>query len=100
VVSQIKWRGVRAKVLGRRGDHEQAERLAREAVPLGRSIDFPGCQADALLDLANALRLAHRDHAAASAADEAAVLYERKREVASARRARAMLDEPAAAPLR
>jgi class 3 adenylate cyclase/tetratricopeptide (TPR) repeat protein len=40
VYSQVLWRGVRAKVLARRGGAEEAERLARESISLVETTDF------------------------------------------------------------
>jgi tetratricopeptide (TPR) repeat protein len=46
---QVTWRAVRAAVLGRRDDGEEAERLAQEAVELARATDDPNLLAMALL---------------------------------------------------
>ncbi|MBI3649413.1 MAG: AAA family ATPase, partial [Actinobacteria bacterium] len=58
VVSQAVWRGARAIVLVRRGEEEQALRLAREAVALADQTDFTNMRADALMELADVLRIA------------------------------------------
>ncbi|MGH2992910.1 MAG: BTAD domain-containing putative transcriptional regulator [Solirubrobacterales bacterium] len=84
---QIKRRGVRAMLLARQGDVAAAESLAREAVALAGQSDFLWLHADALMDLAEVLRLSGRSEEAAAATDEAVRLYERKGNVASARRA-------------
>ena len=52
VSSQIAWRSVRARVLAARGEHADAEVLAREAVRLAARTDDLRGHADALLDLA------------------------------------------------
>jgi predicted ATPase/class 3 adenylate cyclase len=83
VASQMIWRGTRAKLLARRGD-PGAEALAREAVALSRGTDFTNWQADALVDLAETLRLLGRAGEARPAVDEALALYEAKGNVASA----------------
>ncbi len=40
-LTQMLWRQVRAKVLARRGDPAEAERLAREAVAIGTATEMP-----------------------------------------------------------
>ena len=54
-------RQVEARVLARRGEHVEAERLAREAVALGDETDMLNAQGDAYADLAEVLRLARQD---------------------------------------
>jgi ATP/maltotriose-dependent transcriptional regulator MalT len=61
---QVTWRAVRASVLSRRDEAEEAERLAEEAVELARATDDPNLLAMALL--------------AAGVVGEAADLYETK----------------------
>ena len=56
VPSQIAWRSVRARVLAARGEHADAEVLAREAVRLAARTDDLRGHAEALLDLAAVLR--------------------------------------------
>jgi hypothetical protein len=56
VVSQVGWRSVRARVLAQRGDVEQAESLAREAVALADATDGPEIQAGAGVALAHVLQ--------------------------------------------
>ena len=85
---QIKRTGVPARLLARRGHFEEAEKLAREGVTLAADSEFVVLHADVLLDLAEVLRLAGRSEEAAVTAAEAVSLYERKGNVASARRAR------------
>src|SRR5262249_10811555 len=58
---QILWPQVRGKLLARRGELEEGERLAREAVALAVETDMLNLHADALLDLAGGLTLAGRD---------------------------------------
>ena len=55
--------------------------------------EFLGYHAEALLVLAEVLRLAGRLEEAAGALEEAVALYERKGNVVSAAKARAALDE-------
>ena len=52
IVTQVMWRGVRARICARRGDAEEGEALAREAVRLAEPTDLLVLRADALLDLA------------------------------------------------
>ena len=85
---QIKRTGVPARLLARRGLFEEAERLAGEGVALAADSEFLGLHADVLLDLAEVLRLADRSEDAAATAAEAVSVYERKGNIASARRAR------------
>jgi tetratricopeptide (TPR) repeat protein len=88
VYSQVLWRSARAKLLARRGDHEEAERLGREAVELVERSDLLNSQGDALLDLAEVLRLAGREDEARATAAEAARRFERKGNLPSLERAR------------
>jgi ATP/maltotriose-dependent transcriptional regulator MalT len=55
VSAQVQWRGPRAKALAAHGEHEAAERLAREAVAIAATTDFLNLHAGALLDLAEAV---------------------------------------------
>jgi DNA-binding SARP family transcriptional activator len=89
--AQVLWRGPRAKVLARRGRSRKARDLAGEAAALAAQTDFLNHRADALIDLAEVLRLARRTHEATSAVEEAIVLYERKGNRVSAARARVLL---------
>ena len=71
VHAQVTWRAVRSTVLKRRDEPEDAERLADEAVALGRATDDPNLLALALL--------------AAGETGEAVELYEAKGNVAAPR---------------
>jgi DNA-binding SARP family transcriptional activator/tetratricopeptide (TPR) repeat protein len=73
------------------GHFEQAEDQAREAVAIAGRTDLLSFHADAVLDLAEVLRLAGQEEAAAAEAGKALALYERKGDVVSAERARAKL---------
>ncbi len=75
VDAQTLWRAARAKVLARRGRFDEAERLAGEAVELLRETDALVMKADALVDLAEVLRLAGRRDDASAALAEARALY-------------------------
>jgi DNA-binding SARP family transcriptional activator len=87
----IRGHGIRARVLARRGELAEAEALARKAVRLGETSEFLVLHADALTDLAEVVRLAGRESEAASAMEEAVRLYERKGNVAAARKARGLV---------
>jgi tetratricopeptide (TPR) repeat protein len=91
VASQMSWRQARAKVLARRGEQAEAERLAREAVEIGRRTDMLAWRGDGLVDLAEVLRLGGDDTGAAVAAREALELYEEKGVVPLIERTRAFL---------
>ncbi|HET7758539.1 MAG TPA: adenylate/guanylate cyclase domain-containing protein [Gaiellaceae bacterium] len=88
VSSQVLWRTARAKLLARRGEHESAERMVREAVEMVERTDVLNAQGDALLDLAEVMALAGRADEARAAASEAAARFERKGNVMSLARAR------------
>jgi tetratricopeptide (TPR) repeat protein len=89
--TQAIWRGVRARLLARRGANAEAEGLAREAVALLEPSDALTDQGDARLALAEVLRAAGRAPQAAAAAREALDLYRRKGAIVLADRARAAL---------
>jgi tetratricopeptide (TPR) repeat protein len=89
----VKKTTTRALALGRLGQLEDAEPLAKEAVSYAGRTEFLGYHADALLVLAEVLRLAGRPAEAADALGEAVALYERKGNVVAARKARATLAE-------
>jgi class 3 adenylate cyclase/tetratricopeptide (TPR) repeat protein len=93
VVSQFRWRTVRAKIQATRGRSAEGEALVREAVELIRSSDDLNSQGEALADLAEVLRLAGRPAEAAEAAREALALFEAKGNTVSAAIARATVGE-------
>ena len=93
LVSQIIWRGTRARLLARRSEHEAAERLARDAVELAESTDYLNFHGDALVDLAHVCASAGRAEEAAETLERARRLYEEKGNVVSAERTRRALAE-------
>ena len=99
-VTQRLWRQVRAKVLARRGEHAEAERLVREAVAIGAGTDDLNGQGDAYADLAEVVLLAGKSDEAAAALELALARYERKGNLVSARRVRTLLAELGDAALR
>jgi predicted ATPase/class 3 adenylate cyclase len=91
LLSQILWRGVRARVLARRAEIREAEALAREAVTLAEATDFLNHRADALIDLSHALEAARPANEAFDAASAALRLYELKGSLVGAEIARRRL---------
>jgi tetratricopeptide (TPR) repeat protein len=91
--TQMLWQQVRAKLLARRGQHEEAEQLAREAVTIGEDTDMLDVQGDAFADLAEVLLLAGKPNEAAVALDQALERYERKGNRVSTHRAQTRLAE-------
>ena len=95
---EMLWRQVRAKVLARRGEHAEAERLAREAVAIGEGTDLLDGQGDAHADLAEVLFLGGKAGEAAAALEQALGRYERKGNLVMAGRTRDRLAASAAPP--
>lgn len=89
--TQMTWRGVRARVLAARGRHQEAERLAREAVAIGEQTDWLTLRADALVDLGVVRERAGRVGDAVQALDAALALYERKANHVAAAKTRSRL---------
>ena len=83
----------RALALARLGRLEEAETLAREAVGYAEGTQFLGYHAEALLVLAEVLRLVGRPADAVTALEEAAGVFDLKGNVVSAAKARAVLEE-------
>ena len=97
VAAQVSWRGARALLLAHRGEATAAERLARDAVELALRTDRVDTQTEALMDLAEVLRVAGRAEEAIPFVADALARYERKEVLPGAARARALLDELTAA---
>jgi class 3 adenylate cyclase/tetratricopeptide (TPR) repeat protein len=95
-IPQMLWRQARAKILARRGELEEGERLAHEAVTLGAETDMRNAHAGALLDLAEVLELAGRDPR--PELERALALYEQKGNLVMTERTRTRLAALAAAP--
>jgi class 3 adenylate cyclase/tetratricopeptide (TPR) repeat protein len=91
-ITQAIWRGVKAKLLARKGHHDRAEALAREAAALVEPTDLLSHRADAMLDLAEVLRTSSRTGAYQSAARTALSLYDRKGNAVGARRVRSLIN--------
>jgi tetratricopeptide (TPR) repeat protein len=93
-------RQVRAKLLARRGENTEAERLAREATVLSDATDSVDRQGDAYADLGEVLLLARKPDEAARALEQALDRYERKGNRVMAQRVRGRLDELRVEPVR
>ncbi|MDH4335619.1 MAG: tetratricopeptide repeat protein, partial [Chloroflexota bacterium] len=78
VVSQGGGRAVQARVLSRRGDHAEAEAVARAAVEIMARTDYLAQHGEVLVHLAQVLRQAGKADEALAAARDAAALYEQK----------------------
>jgi tetratricopeptide (TPR) repeat protein len=89
--SQALGRQVRARVLARRGQFEEAERLAREAIAIRGLAEGPNGHAEALMALAEVLRLAERPSEAAEALTEAADRFGQKGNTVMVERTRRLI---------
>ncbi len=79
---------MQALVYASRGEHDEAERLAREAAAITDNTDSLVYQAEVRCDLAEVLQAAGRGEDAAAALREALDRYERKQIIPLARRVR------------
>jgi hypothetical protein len=93
LLTQILWRGVRARLLARRGEIDEAEALARAAVGLADTTDFVNHRADAFLDLSYVVEASGGGAETVAAAAEALRLYELKGNAVAATATRERLDE-------
>jgi tetratricopeptide (TPR) repeat protein len=89
LTTQATWRTVHARMLAAQGAHDEAERLARESVTLFEPTDFLHDRAETLLCLAEVLSLAGRLADAIPALEQAIQLSTLKRDMVTARKARA-----------
>nr|WP_235674798.1 BTAD domain-containing putative transcriptional regulator [Mycolicibacterium pulveris] len=95
----IAWRSVRAQLLAHSGVHDEARRVAEEAVALAGRTDALVDHGDACLALATVLGAAGDVSGARAAAQEALALYERKGAAALAEKARTAFGaQPPTAP--
>ena len=92
VFSQVAWRSVRAKVLARRDQSEEAELLARECVSLAEETDFSALRWRALMSQGEVLQLTGQPNEAAPVFRRAVAVAEEKGDVAAAGQARTLLD--------
>ena len=84
LATQVLWRGARALVFARTGRQDEAVAIAFEGSRLAGQTDMVTFHADALLDLAEVLRLTGRFAEAIGVLDEAVGLYEQKGNTVSA----------------
>ena len=91
LLTQALWRQTQARVLAHRGRSGEAEALAREAVTVTERTNGLNYQGDALCDLAEVLTADGRTDEAAAALEQALDRYERKHNIAMARRVREQL---------
>ena len=91
--ASIAWRTLRAQLLSRGGDHDEARRVAEAAVAVAERTDALVDHGDACLALATVLGAAGDAAGARAAAERAVGLYERKGAAALAEKARSILGE-------
>ncbi|MGH2555994.1 MAG: ATP-binding protein, partial [Actinomycetota bacterium] len=94
VYSQTLLRGIRAKLLARSGEADEAERLGRESVTIAEPTDFLFMQAFALLSLGEAMVTAGRKDRSVKVLNRALAVCERKGFTVGADRARELLAMP------
>ena len=82
-----------ARVLAHRGEHVEAERLAREAVAIAERTDALNGQGEALCDLAETLAAAGRPTRPRAALEQALDRYERKKNLAMVAQVKPKLEE-------
>ena len=90
--AQVLWRSVRAPILARAGASEEAEAMARAGARHGATTELPDLHASALVALATVMRHAEQADAAQEALDEAIGIYAKKGDLASAERARSLMN--------
>ncbi|WP_308208590.1 BTAD domain-containing putative transcriptional regulator [Mycolicibacterium fortuitum] len=91
----IAWRTVRAQLLSRDGEHNEARQVAEEGVAIAERTDALVDHGDACLALATVSGAAGDVAGARAAAERAVGLYEQKGAVALAERARALVGNQA-----
>ena len=91
MATQFLWRQASARVLARRGEHAEAERLGREAIAIADTTDDLRLQGNVYVDLAEVLSLAGRPNDAADILRGALERYERKGVVVMVERTRERL---------
>jgi tetratricopeptide (TPR) repeat protein len=93
IVTNVIWRGVKAKVLAHQGRGNAGETLAREAVAMLEPTDLLSHHGDAMLDLAEVLTMCSRTDEVDEALGTALSLYEEKGNAAAAAKARSQLGD-------
>jgi tetratricopeptide (TPR) repeat protein len=94
IVTQVIWRGVKARALAEVGRREEAEELAREAVALIAPTDLLSDHGDAMLALADVLRTCSRTDESERAARTGLALYVKKGNAVAAAWAQSLLRHP------
>jgi tetratricopeptide (TPR) repeat protein len=84
---------VRAQLLARRGEHSEAEQLAREALGLAEDTDMLNWHGNVLAALAEVYVLAGRVDDGLAQLERALALYEQKGNLVAAAGCRAKLDD-------
>jgi class 3 adenylate cyclase/tetratricopeptide (TPR) repeat protein len=92
IASQILWRTAKAKTLAHDGDFEAAASIAREAVAIADDTDLLFGRGEAWTTLGTVLAASKREVEARNALRKAIDVHEAKQDVASLRRARALLE--------
>ena len=90
-ITQMLWRQAQARVLAARGEYDEAERLAREAVEVGETTEDLNSKAETWADLGEVLTLAGRPQEAAEALEHALTRFEAKENLVRAGRMRKRL---------
>ena len=93
IASQAGGRQIQARVLSARGQHPEAEVLAREAVAIMKKTDYLAMHGDALVHLARVLRAAGKADEAVAAARQAVELYDSKGATFFVERTRKLIGE-------
>ena len=88
VWTQMLWRQAKAKILARRGQRHEAERIANEAVQICEDTQMLDMQGDVHADFGEVLLLDGKTGEAARALQQALERYERKGNLVSAQRTR------------
>ena len=91
--ASIAWRTLRAQLLSRSGEHDEARRVAQAAITLAERTDGLVDHGDACLSLARVLGAAGDSAGARTAAERAVDLYERKGAAALAEKARQIFSQ-------
>ena len=89
--SQVLFRLTHARLLADAGHEPEAEAKAREALAIVDRTDLLDLRGDVLLDLGDVLRRAGREDEARECSEQALALYERKGDIVSSDKARAIL---------
>jgi class 3 adenylate cyclase/tetratricopeptide (TPR) repeat protein len=91
--AQALWRCAEAKLLARRGQFDEAERLAREGVALSDRSDELNNRAEVRMGLVEVLRLAQRPDEAIRVLEQALELYDQKGNLVGTGSARVLREE-------